>query len=95
MTLIQSRLKPSSESFRQNHAHNLALCEALREQKEILKQGGGPKAMARHRDQGKLFVRDRIAAPQARAGVCPVEGAGPRAATRRGLRPSRIRTAAC
>ena len=62
MTLIQSRLQPSAESFRRNYAHNLALCEALRERKELLKQGGGAKAMARHRDQGKLFVRDRITA---------------------------------
>jgi acetyl-CoA carboxylase carboxyltransferase component len=60
VTLIQSRLKPSEESFRLNHAHNLALCEALREQKEHLKRGGGAKAMARHTGQGKLFVRDRI-----------------------------------
>jgi acetyl-CoA carboxylase carboxyltransferase component len=62
VTLIQSRLQPSAESFRRNYAHNLALCEALREQKELLKRGGGEKAMARHAAQGKLFVRDRIAA---------------------------------
>jgi len=60
VTLIQSQIKPSSEAFRANRAHNLALCEALREQKEALRQGGGAKAQARHRDQGKLFVRDRI-----------------------------------
>ena len=41
MTLIQSRIKPSSESFRQNQAHTLALCESLREQKELLQRGGG------------------------------------------------------
>jgi len=60
VTLIQSRLKPSGEGFRRNHAHNLALCQALREQKELLQRGGGDKAMARHTTQDKLFVRDRI-----------------------------------
>ncbi len=62
MTLIQSRLQTSSEAFRANRAHNLALCEALRERKELARRGGGDKAMARHTAQGKLFVRDRIAA---------------------------------
>ncbi len=62
MTLIQSRLQTSSEAFRSNRAHNLALCEALRERKELARRGGGDKAMARHTAQGKLFVRDRVAA---------------------------------
>ena len=61
MTLIQSQLKPSSETFRQNHAHNLALCEQLAGQKASQRLGGGAKALARHTGQGKLFVRDRIA----------------------------------
>jgi acetyl-CoA carboxylase carboxyltransferase component len=61
VTVLQSHLKPSSEAYRVNYAHNLALCEALREQKDRLRLGGGPKAMERHTGQGKLFVRDRIA----------------------------------
>ena len=62
MTLIHSHLKPSSEAFRQNHAHNLALCEDLQARKAPLRRGGDEKARARHAAQGKLFVRDRIAA---------------------------------
>jgi acetyl-CoA carboxylase carboxyltransferase component len=62
VTLIQSHLKPSSEAFRQNHAHNLALCEDLAGLKATLRRGGDDKARARHAAQGKLFVRDRIAA---------------------------------
>ena len=61
MTVLPSHLKPASEAFRLNYAHNLALCEALGEQKALLRQGGGPRARDRHADQGKLFVRDRIA----------------------------------
>jgi acetyl-CoA carboxylase carboxyltransferase component len=62
VTLIQSHLKPSSEAFRQNHAHNLALCEELAGLKAALRRGGDDKARARHAAQGKLFVRDRIEA---------------------------------
>ena len=62
MPLIRSQVSTASESFRQNHAHHLALCERLREQKESIRKGGGDRARARHAAQGKLFVRDRIAA---------------------------------
>ncbi len=62
MTLIKSHVKPSSDEYRANHAHNLALCEDLERRKEVLRQGGGEKANARHAGQGKMFVRDRIAA---------------------------------
>ena len=62
MTRLHSHLKPSTEAFRHNHAHNLALCEELQEVKGRLRVGGGEKARARHAAQGKLFVRDRIAA---------------------------------
>jgi len=62
VTLIQSHLKPSSEAFRQNRAHNLELCLDLEARKAALRQGGGEKARARHAALGKMFVRDRIAA---------------------------------
>jgi len=62
MTLIHSHLRASSEEWRLNHAHNLQLCRDLAETKERLRQGGGEKAQARHGGQGKMLVRDRIAA---------------------------------
>jgi acetyl-CoA carboxylase carboxyltransferase component len=62
VTLIRSRIQPGSEAFRQNRAHNLALCEDLGRQRERARQGGGERARARHVGQGKLLVRDRIAA---------------------------------
>ena len=40
MTLIPSQISPAADSFKQNHAHNLALCEQLREQKALAHQGG-------------------------------------------------------
>ncbi len=62
MTLIRSHLLASSEEWRLNHAHNLGLCRELEILKASLRQGGGEKAQARHSSQGKLFVRERIAA---------------------------------
>jgi methylmalonyl-CoA carboxyltransferase large subunit len=37
------------------------LTEALRKKKEQLEQGGGPDRLAKHREQGKLTARERIA----------------------------------
>lgn len=62
MTLIRTHLRASSEEWRLNHAHNLQLCRELEALKETLRQGGGEKAQARQSSQGKMFVRDRIAA---------------------------------
>ncbi len=62
MTLIRSHLRASTDEWRLNHAHNLQLCQELEALKDRLRQGGGEKAQARQSSQGKLFVRDRIAA---------------------------------
>lgn len=61
MALIKSQARPNSEDFKLNHAHNLNLCGNLEDKQAKLRQGGGEKARVRHREQGKLFVRDRIA----------------------------------
>ena len=62
MTVLQSHLKPASEAFKLNYAHNLALCQGLQADKAALRLGGGAQAQARHTGQGKLLVRDRIEA---------------------------------
>ena len=62
MPLIHSHIRTSSEEFRANRDQNLALCQELEALKATLRQGGGEKAQARHASQGKVFVRDRIAA---------------------------------
>src|SRR5690242_13989097 len=37
------------------------LIDALRKKREHLRQGGGPDRLARHKQQGKLTARERIA----------------------------------
>ncbi|MFC1463926.1 MAG: carboxyl transferase domain-containing protein [Candidatus Brachytrichaceae bacterium NZ_4S206] len=60
MDVIESQVDPESVSFKQNAAHNRALAKALRERLALVRQGGGTQARARHAEQGKMFVRDRI-----------------------------------
>jgi 3-methylcrotonyl-CoA carboxylase beta subunit len=48
------------DRFKQNVDHNRALVEQLNERMGRIYQGGGEMYQARHREQGKLFVRDRI-----------------------------------
>ncbi|MCU0291797.1 MAG: hypothetical protein MUF10_07355 [Thermoanaerobaculaceae bacterium] len=62
MSLIHSQVRTDSEQFRANRDHNLALGARLIEVQATAAAGGGEKAQARHRDQGKLPVRERIGA---------------------------------
>ena len=61
MTFLKAQVSTASEDFKLNKAHHQALCDDLEKQMLIIREGGGSKARARHREQGKLFVRDRIA----------------------------------
>jgi acetyl-CoA carboxylase carboxyltransferase component len=60
MEILESQLNPADERFKSNTAHNRALAAELRERLAQVRQGGGPKYQERHREQGKLFVRDRV-----------------------------------
>src|SRR5690349_15358488 len=62
MQVIDSRIDTSDPLFRGNEARMRALVTELRSRTEQNRQGGGPKYLERHRAQGKLPVRDRIAA---------------------------------
>jgi 3-methylcrotonyl-CoA carboxylase beta subunit/propionyl-CoA carboxylase len=60
MPTIESHVDPGSDVFRANRERMTALVAELKERTSQVKQGGGPKYIARHRAQGKLPVRDRI-----------------------------------
>ncbi len=60
MEFLESRLDTTSDEFKVNAAHHRALAAELRARHEQVKQGGGPRLVARHRSRGKLFVRDRL-----------------------------------
>ena len=60
MERLESQIDPSSEDFRRNRERMTALVAELRERVALVRQGGGEKYIQRHREQGKLPVRDRI-----------------------------------
>lgn len=60
MQTITSHLNPNDPQFKANADHNRALADELRQRLNEVRQGGGEKYQERHREQGKLFVRDRI-----------------------------------
>jgi acetyl-CoA carboxylase carboxyltransferase component len=57
---LESHVDVSSEEFLKNHARMSALVTELRDRTASVRQGGGEKYIQRHREQGKLPVRDRI-----------------------------------
>jgi acetyl-CoA carboxylase carboxyltransferase component len=62
MGFLKSQISTLSEDYAENYKHHLKLCQYWEDFRERLKQGGGEKSMARHREQGKMFVRERIQA---------------------------------
>ena len=57
---IQSQIRTDSPEFQANHEHLAGLVKQLRDRLTVCRQGGGPKYLERHREQGKLSVRERI-----------------------------------
>ncbi|MGR5069347.1 MULTISPECIES: carboxyl transferase domain-containing protein [Vibrio] len=61
MAIIKSKTKPTSELFQSNKIVMTELVKNLNANIEIIKQGGGNKAIERQRLKGKLPVRERLA----------------------------------
>ena len=60
MDIIETHVDPASELFRTNRDRMAGLVAELRERTALARQGGGAKYVERHREQGKLPVRERI-----------------------------------
>jgi 3-methylcrotonyl-CoA carboxylase beta subunit/propionyl-CoA carboxylase len=60
LDVIPTRIRADSQEYRENHARMTALVAELRSRLETARQGGGPRYLERHREQGKLPVRERI-----------------------------------
>jgi acetyl-CoA carboxylase carboxyltransferase component len=61
MVVLESHLDPSDPLFRSNRDRMQQLVAELRQRTARAREGGGPKYVERHREQGKLPVRERIA----------------------------------
>ncbi|MEA2463983.1 MAG: 3-methylcrotonyl-CoA carboxylase beta subunit [Acidobacteriota bacterium] len=62
MEALETHLDSSSPEFASNAERIQGLVEELKSRLEKARQGGGPKYLERHREQGKMPPRDRIAA---------------------------------
>jgi 3-methylcrotonyl-CoA carboxylase beta subunit/propionyl-CoA carboxylase len=60
MDILETHVDTGSSDYQANHARMSALVAEMRERLSLVRQGGGPKYIERHRQQGKLFVRERI-----------------------------------
>jgi len=60
MEVLQSQINPASATFKSNMAHNLEQVRLLRERLQHVQEGGGARAVALHRQRGKLLARERI-----------------------------------
>src|SRR5258706_6050669 len=62
MEPLESHLDTKSDDFRRNSAALQALVDELNRRVEMARLGGGPKYVQRHKEQGKMPPRERIAA---------------------------------
>ncbi len=60
MSVLHSKVSPSSEEFKADDLAGEALAEDLRAQLERVALGGGERARERHTGRGKLLPRDRV-----------------------------------
>src|SRR5262245_38605378 len=60
MDSLDSNINTHDESYNTNSAHNQALRDELHQRLAQVREGGGEQYQQRQREQGKLFVRDRI-----------------------------------
>ncbi len=58
--ILQTKVKKDSKNFKDNFEHHARLAKELEKEIAQVKQGGGEKALKKHTERGKLFVRDRI-----------------------------------
>src|SRR3954471_19708453 len=60
MDILDTHIDAASAEFRANRERMAGLVAQLRERIALARQGGGARYVERHREQGKLPVRERI-----------------------------------
>ncbi len=60
MDVLTSQIRTDSSEYQANRTRMLALVQEMRERHARAAEGGGARYLQRHRDQGKLPVRERI-----------------------------------
>ena len=60
MDTWKTRIDPQSPEFRENREGMLALIGEIEAQLEVARSGGGERSVLRHKERGKLLVRERV-----------------------------------
>ena len=60
MDTWKTRIDPASPEFRENREAMLALIGEIEAQLEVARAGGGERSVLRHKERGKLLVRERV-----------------------------------
>ncbi len=60
MAVLETRINPADETFRRNRERMEQLVLELRSRIARAREGGGARYLQRHREQGKLSVRERL-----------------------------------
>jgi 3-methylcrotonyl-CoA carboxylase beta subunit len=60
MATLESRVDRNSPEYQENRAYFTGLVEQLRQRIEQVRQGGGERAIAKHRARHKLLARERV-----------------------------------
>ena len=60
MDRLASQVRTDTAEFRSNRERMIALARELRERLDRAREGGGPRYLQRHTEQGKLPVRERL-----------------------------------
>ena len=58
--ILESRVDRADSAFAENRSRMEALVEELRARHAQVAEGGGPKAIEKHRARGKLLARERV-----------------------------------
>lgn len=62
MDVIKTSINPKDPSFLENKAYMEDLLAELNARKDLIRKGGGPEAIEKHKKRGKLLARERIEA---------------------------------
>lgn len=60
MSVLDSRVSTSAESYKDNYLHMQGLVQNWRQKVERAKLGGGEESLKKHKSRGKLTARERI-----------------------------------
>ncbi|MGZ7039763.1 MAG: methylcrotonoyl-CoA carboxylase, partial [Thermoanaerobaculia bacterium] len=61
MEQLETHLDASSAEFKKNRDRLQGLVDELNQRIASAREGGGPKYLARHKEQGKMPPRERVA----------------------------------